>query len=134
MGMALDISSELLDHIRAHAAATPAIEVCGLLLGRGEGIMYAERCANVARDPACRFEIDPAALIAAHRRARAGGFSVIGHYHSHPGGEPVPSPRDAEAAAADDSIWLIVGGGVVRAWRAVAAGAVCARFDPVDFR
>ena len=76
-------------------------------------------------------EIDPAALIAAHRAARSGGAAVIGHYHSHPTGLAEPSPRDAADAAPDGSIWLIAGGGQVTAWRAVAAGRRHGRFDPL---
>jgi proteasome lid subunit RPN8/RPN11 len=59
----------------------------------------------------------PAALIAAHRAARAGGPALVGHYHSHPGGSPVPSARDA-AAAEPGSYWIIAGSGALRAWYA----------------
>ncbi|MCL6305260.1 Mov34/MPN/PAD-1 family protein, partial [Streptococcus agalactiae] len=60
-----------------------------------------------------------------------GEAPVIGHYHSHPSGVAVPSPRDAADAMPDGMVWLIVGGREVRAWRAVAAGEVEGRFDPV---
>ncbi|WP_210357983.1 M67 family metallopeptidase [Sphingomonas beigongshangi] len=126
------IASDLLDQIRVHAAAAPGREVCGLLLGRDDRVEAVVACDNVADDPARRFEIDPAALLAAHRAARAGAPPIVGHYHSHPSGRAVPSPRDAADAAPDGTIWLIVGGGGdVRAWRAVAAGEVERRFDPV---
>lgn len=129
--MTVTISSDTLDFIRAAAAASPDLEVCGLLLGEGDRIDGAQPCANVAAEPWHRFEIDPAALIAAHRAARAGGGGVIGHYHSHPTGLAEPSPRDAADAAPDGSIWLIAGGGRVTAWRAVAAGRRHGRFDPL---
>jgi proteasome lid subunit RPN8/RPN11 len=80
-----------------------------LLLGQGDRIARVVPCANVAAEPWHRFEIDPAALIAAHRAARGGGAAVIGHYHSHPTGLAEPSPRDAADAAPDGSIWLIAG-------------------------
>lgn len=124
------ISTSLLDPIIAAATASTT-EICGLLLGRNAAVTAAIACRNVAADPHRRFEIDPAALIAAYRQARTGGDAVIGHYHSHPGGLPVPSACDAAAAAADGAIWLIVGGGGWRAWRAVADGAVQGRFDPL---
>jgi proteasome lid subunit RPN8/RPN11 len=114
------------------AAASSREEVCGLLLGEGDCVTHCVPCANVAADPARRFEVDPVALLAAYRRARAGGPQVIGHYHSHPGGAPCPSPRDADAAAADGSFWIIAGGGVLTAWRAGADGAVHGRFDAVE--
>lgn len=129
--MTVTISSDALDFIRAAAAASPDREVCGLLLGSENFIVTASPCANVAAEPWRRFEIDPAALIAAHRAARSGGAAVIGHYHSHPTGLAEPSPRDAADAAPDGSIWLIAGGGQVTAWRAVAAGRRHGRFDPL---
>ena len=129
--MTLLISSVLLEQITTLAAAA-SDEVCGLLLGTGNVVTQVVPCRNVASDPARRFEVDPAALIAAHRAARGGGPQVIGHYHSHPTGSPLPSPRDAADAAPDGAIWLIVGGGAVRAWRAVAHGRVEGRFDPAD--
>lgn len=113
------------------AAASPDREVCGLLLAHHGAALEAMPCANVAADPAQRFEIDPAALIAAHRVARGGGPAVVGHYHSHPSGSPVPSPRDAADAGQDGVLWLIVADGAARLWRSVAGGAVEGRFDPV---
>ena len=88
--------------------------------------------ANVAADPARFFEIDPAALLAAHRAARSGGPQVIGHYHSHPNGRAEPSPRDAADAAPDGSIWLIAASGRLTAWRAGPHGALHGRFDAVE--
>ncbi len=134
MAMVLDISSAVVAHIHAAAAATPDREVCGLIFGTTRAIAAAQACANVAADPARRFELDPAALLAAHRDARAGGATIVGHYHSHPSGSATPSTCDAEAAAADGAIWLIVAGGELRAWRATAAGALHGRFDPVRLR
>jgi proteasome lid subunit RPN8/RPN11 len=121
--MSFTISSGVLDRILARAAASLAEEVCGLLFGTPDAIAAAEPCENVADHPAHSFEIDPAALLAAHRRARLGGPAVIGHYHSHPTGNPVPSPRDAAQAMGDGAIWLIIGGGQARAWRSDAPGA-----------
>ena len=121
--MSVTISSGVLDRILARAAASPAGEVCGLLFGTPGAIATAEPCENVANHPAHSFEIDPVALLAAHRRARHGGPAVIGHYHSHPTGNPVPSPRDAAQAMGDGAIWLIIGGRQARAWRSHAPGA-----------
>lgn len=129
--MTVTISSEALDFLLITAAASPDREVCGLLLGEENRIFAVVPCANVSPEPWQRFEIDPAALIAAHRSARGGGPAVIGHYHSHPNGLAAPSPRDAADAAPDGTIWLIVGGGAVTAWRAVAAGRRHGRFDPL---
>src|SRR3546814_19401368 len=79
-------------------------------------------------EPACHFELDPAVLLDAHRRARNGGPRVVGHYHSHPSGKAVPSSIDAECAAPDGSLWLIVADAQARLWRAVANGPLHGQF------
>lgn len=131
--MAVTISRMLLDQIQAIAAADQA-EVCGLLLGEAGRIEAIAPAANVASDPARHFELDPAALIAAHRAARAGGAQIIGHYHSHPSGVAVPSATDAACAAPDGSLWLIVAGGDARLWVAQGDGAGGVRFAPATLR
>lgn len=132
--MVLEISSALLAGLLAEAAASPEVEVCGLLFGDARRIDGAVSCANVAAEPASAFEIDPAPLIGACRAARSGGPAIVGCYHSHPGGAASPSPRDAAAAAPDGSIWLIVGGGRVGCYRAVEQGCRHGRFDAVAYR
>lgn len=129
--MTVTISSSILDAILRHAAASPEREVCGLLFGDAQTVTDAQRCLNVAPDPATRFELDPAALLAAHRRARTGGPRIVGHYHSHPSGLAGPSTRDAEAAVPDGSLWFVTAAGELGAWRAVPIGRVFGRFDPV---
>ncbi|TZG29614.1 Mov34/MPN/PAD-1 family protein [Sphingomonas montanisoli] len=129
--MNLRISRAMLEDVAAHAARDPTLEVCGLLLGE-RGVVEAIRpCANVADDPARRFEIDPAALFAAHKAARRGEAAApIGHYHSHPSGRAEPSMCDA-AAAEPGTLWLIVGEEGVRAWIARPGGARHDMFDEV---
>ena len=125
------ISSIALGDLIAAAGQSPDAEICGLLFGSGDRIEQVRPCANVAIDPREAFEIDPGALIAAHRSSRAGGPAMIGHYHSHPSGTPAPSPRDAAAAANDGALWLILAGGRAQLWRAVPGGALHDRFNPV---
>jgi len=129
--MTVTISRVLLDTLLAEAGASPDVEICGLLLGCEARIAAALPAANIAADPARRFEIDPRVLFAAHRSARAGGPQVIGHYHSHPSGRPEPSACDA-AAALSNEYWLILSGGTARLFRAVTEGPIAGRFDPVD--
>ncbi|MGF7146626.1 proteasome lid subunit RPN8/RPN11 [Sphingomonas zeicaulis] len=131
MGMRVQISRSLVDELLHAAAASPALEICGLLLG-GEGRIDAILpAANVAADPARRFEIDPATLFAAHRAARAGGAQVVGHYHSHPTGLAEPSPRDAEQAVGGE-YWLVLAGGEARLFVATRVGAIAGRFEAVE--
>ena len=131
MGMRVRISSAALQRITADAAASPDMEICGLLFGEDDLIAHAEPCRNVAPEPSRAFEIDPGRLIAAYRDMRSGGPKLIGCYHSHPLGAPVPSPRDAAAARPDGWLWVIVAGGGIGVYRAVAGGAIHDRFDAV---
>ena len=66
----------MLQQLLRHAGASPDAEVCGLLFGTRDRIDAVEPCENIAADPARTFEIAPKALIAAHRRPTAGGWTV----------------------------------------------------------
>lgn len=108
-----------------HAAASAAHprEACGILLGEGNRITAACATANIHPTPTTHFEIDPQALIDAHRAARQGsGPQVIGYFHSHPVGPPEPSATDRASAAGDGRVWAIIAGGDVRFWRDAQAG------------
>lgn len=131
--MAVEITSGVLKRIVEEAGMASTREVCGLLLGSPECVTGVLPCRNVAPDPRAAFEIDPAQLIAAHRAARAGGPAVVGCYHSHPSGAALPSARDAEAAAPDGSIWIIVAGRGTGVYRAVENGRYVGRFDTVEY-
>jgi proteasome lid subunit RPN8/RPN11 len=129
--MVLEISSVVLDAIVAAANASPAREVCGLLFGSRERISGTQACRNVAENPADSFEIDPQALIAAHRAVRGGGPEIVGCYHSHPNGSATPSARDA-VAAEEGAIWVIAAGDEIGAWRALSGGFEALVFAAVD--
>lgn len=105
------VTGAVVEALRAEAGMATPRECCGLLLGREGRIDLAVPARNVAADPFNRFEIDPQALIAAHREARAGGRAVIGYYHSHPTGAALPSATDRAHAAGDGRIWAIVAPG-----------------------
>lgn len=116
------VAAAALATMRAAAAQAAPAEACGLLLGEGDRIERAQPTANVAADPLGRFEIEPAALIAAHRAARAGGPALVGYFHSHPTWDPRPSAVDREHASCDGRVWAIVAAGAVTFWRDTAAG------------
>ena len=97
-------------------------EACGLLLGTATHIETAQVTANVHPEPLRHFEIDPAALIAAHKAARAGGPQLIGYFHSHPNGLARPSATDAASASGDGRIWAIAAAGAVSLWRDAPSG------------
>src|SRR3546814_10492997 len=93
--MKVRLARTALDAILLEAQHSPVIEICGLLTGADGEIGQAVPAENVASDPRRTVEIDPAVLLAAHRRARSAGGLVLGHYHSHPRGRPMPSRREA---------------------------------------
>ena len=119
--MRVSISSALVERIMAHAAQSPGEEVCGLLLGEGHIVRNLRPADNVAADKCRLFELDPAVLFAAIRAARDGGPTVLGHYHSHPGGSARPSATDARMIRHAGELWVIVAGPEVTAWIATAS-------------
>lgn len=119
--MELEVTREALAAMRSAASAAHPHEACGVLLGEGVRITEVRETRNVHPTPATHFEIDPQALIDAHRAARSGdGPQVLGYFHSHPTGEPIPSATDRAMAAHDGRIWAIIAGGIagndVRFW------------------
>jgi desampylase len=114
--MSIRISSELRQQLLDLASASPDLEVCALLFGNNNAVTGFEVTPNVSAQPQTAFEIDPSALIAAHRRMRDGGSPIIGVFHSHPNGRVGPSPDDVAAAEPNGWIWLIAAGGDMSAW------------------
>lgn len=130
--IALGVATDALATIRAHADRAAPDECCGILLGRDGRILETLPAANVAADPRRRFEIDPQALVDAHRAARAGGPLVIGYYHSHPTGPAEPSAADRAMAGGDGRVWAIVGAGDVTFWRDDEDGFVSLSYTVED--
>jgi proteasome lid subunit RPN8/RPN11 len=105
----LRIDGRVWDAISEHAAETRPEECCGLLISDGLTIVDSARARNIAPDRRRHFQIDPADHFAAIRAARSAGRAVVGAYHSHPEGEPRPSPTDrAEAFDDPEFVHLIV--------------------------
>ena len=117
MGMPFAIARSVIAALVAEAAQAFPEEACGLLLGTPNRIETAITTRNVHPAPRTHFEIDPAALIAAHRAARTGGPEVAGYWHSHPTGSAQPSPTDQANASSDGKVWAIVAHGEVTLWR-----------------
>jgi proteasome lid subunit RPN8/RPN11 len=89
-------------------------EACGLLTGRRAAqafeVKRAVAAANLAADPANAFEIDPQLWLDTRAALQQAGSedAIIGCWHSHPNGNPSPSPRDLDAAWEPGFLWLIV--------------------------
>jgi len=140
--MTVEISSAIIQRIMRSTLIAPLVdgvvyaprERCGLLLGRGETIIRADETKNVSPTPETHFEIDPAALLAAHRNARLPRrLEVLGYFHTHLSGGCEPSATDAALAAPDGKLWLIATSLSAALWRAAPSGRFLGRFDPVCF-
>lgn len=130
--MDVEVTSAALAAMRAAAAAAHPREACGILLGEGGRITHAVEARNVHPAPETHFEIDPQALIDAHRAARAGRPQVIGYFHSHPHGPPVPSATDRASAAGDGRVWAIIAGGDIAFWKDGEEGFTALSFVRID--
>ena len=87
------ISEELLDQVRAEAAAVAPKECCGLLLSREAGEIDAiEPYPGPLFEN--RFKLSDEWLLRQHYRCKSAGTKVVGYYHSHPSTSPKPSKRD----------------------------------------
>jgi proteasome lid subunit RPN8/RPN11 len=112
----VSLSRELVRTVVEEARRALPEEACGLLVGRVEEgrarILRAVPCRNEASEDRrrTRFEIDPRRVIVEERSLRGTGAEIVGFYHSHPAGSPVPSSVDREFMALwPGVIWLIVG-------------------------
>lgn len=100
-------------------------EVCGLLIGRFDGIVTRVdavlEAANRASISARRYILDPDDFLAAEWRARETGLEVVGVWHSHPDHPPRPSATDLEHAWPGYSYVIVAvtkdGLPEIRSWR-----------------
>jgi proteasome lid subunit RPN8/RPN11 len=84
--------------LAALADASPGREVCGLVEAGPDGSPRVVPLVNRAADPASAFQLGPADVLAALRRAERGGGTLLAVYHSHPRGGAGLSARDLDEA------------------------------------
>lgn len=111
------MTSQVLKALEEAARTTLPQEACGILLGEGGAVTRFVETRNVHPSPRAHFEIDPQALVDAHRNAREGGPQLLGYFHSHPTGPAKPSKTDASQAAGDGMLWAIWGENELTFWR-----------------
>lgn len=126
------VTREVVERMFAQAHVAHPREACGILLGRGTRIDAIQPARNVHPKPETHFEIDPQALVDAHRAARQGGAQVLGYYHSHPQGPAEPSATDRAMASGDGRVWAIIGSGQVTCWRDGDGGFAALSYDVID--
>jgi proteasome lid subunit RPN8/RPN11 len=108
--MKLILPRGLRGRIEAEARNAFPRECCGLIEGLRRDDAAEAVALHTARnlaDRGDRFEIHPEDHFAALKAARGNGRALIGCYHSHPNGSPVPSATDRAGAGEEDFLWLI---------------------------
>jgi proteasome lid subunit RPN8/RPN11 len=122
--MELRCGADLLDAMLADTRARHPREACGLVLGHRRGTVWLalgyHPCPNRSRRPESGFRIAPLEFLAAARSARDQGLEILGSFHSHPSGEPRPSPRDCADRAGLGTLWIAAfgtAGASVGVWR-----------------
>lgn len=95
----------LLDHARRSAPR----EACGIIAGRGQQVVEIHPITNAAADPQQTYVMDERELARTLLSLEARGLSLLAFYHSHPAGEPIPSPVDVRYATYPDTPYLIIG-------------------------
>jgi proteasome lid subunit RPN8/RPN11 len=108
--MKLFLPAPLRARIAQEARAAFPRECCGLVQGEWRGATALAIALHPARNSderTDRFAIHPEDHFAALRQARVQGQALIGCYHSHPGGSPVPSLTDRDGAGEENFLWLI---------------------------
>ncbi len=86
-----------------HAVRELPNECLGMLAGLPDGrVCAAYKIINASINPH-RFLSDPSSLCAAEKRRRFEGWHLLGFYHSHPNGRPIPSNIDTDPEV---NFWL----------------------------
>lgn len=84
-------------------------EACGILVGVGEQVEDVIPIPNAAADPIHHYRLDDAAFARALMQLDKRGLELLAVYHSHPDGEPIPSPTDIRQATFPDTPYVIIG-------------------------
>ena len=115
--------AQLLQHTRAQAPR----EACGLLGSLDGRVVRVVPIDNVAAAPDRRFELDARQMVRTVFEFERAGHELCAIWHSHPQGEPLPSPEDVRKASWPEAYQLIIGTGSgqpqLAAWR-IAEGEV----------
>jgi proteasome lid subunit RPN8/RPN11 len=111
----MNIASDLLAEVVAHALEDPAVECCGVVAvaspgGDGERTATRVYRAENIHHSALKFEIDPMELLRLNNEIDDEGWEIGAIYHSHVRSEPYPSQTDIGFAAQWPGVeWIIVG-------------------------
>ena len=102
--IAYDVARQIADHAQSYYPN----EVCGLLAGIDNHIVYAIPVNNIAENPEVAYQLDPVEQLQTLKQFDNKQFEWVGVYHSHPKSPPIVSPTDIAQATDPKLIHLIV--------------------------
>ncbi len=117
----------VLAKIFRHAERCYPNEAVGALFAKNGTIIEAVEAVNIS-DKANRFEVNPIEVLRIQKQADQTGFEMVGWYHSHPDGEPIPSKLDADCAF-EGQICMIVS-----VKQGIAAEFRCWKFEGGNYK
>lgn len=93
----------------AHARADAPREACGVIVGRNDRAVEIIPIPNTAADSLHNYYMDERRLAEVLMSLETRGLKLVGFYHSHPQGDPIPSAVDIRQATYPDTPYLIAG-------------------------
>jgi proteasome lid subunit RPN8/RPN11 len=104
----VQIATELLDEIVAHARAEAPNECCGMVASSDGRAVTVYPATNAAASP-LRYEIDGGEQYRIQMEIDDAGLELGAIYHSHTRSAPYPSQTDINLAFYPDALYVIVG-------------------------
>ena len=103
----LTLTENQMQQMIAHAQAALPNEACGLLGGKDGRVQAVYSGANAELSPT-RYRMDPQEQLLALDAIELAGEDLLGIFHSHPEGQPVPSTTDLAQAYYPDAVYIIL--------------------------
>ncbi len=111
------VSGKLVKKMVEHAREKAEEEVCGIILGKNNRALMIMRATNTSENPEYTYSMSVRDIIRAYDTAQELAYVIIGFYHSHPCGSPVPSGIDIARATWDGAYYVILNlEGDIKAW------------------
>lgn len=86
-------------------------ETCGVIYGSVQGSALLadgfDLVANAAAAPEANFFFDPRDWVEIYFRAQKNQRSIVGLFHSHPNGAPLPSASDSRGFVPWETYWIV---------------------------
>jgi len=98
MTRTLRLSQQHIREILDHARSQYPHEACGLIAGKDGTAFITIAMKNVSSTPQAHFSMEPNELLQQLKRIDHEQQALLAIYHTHPSGEPIPSPTDIAEA------------------------------------